>query len=124
MGFIIMTVIQQTLSFNTTARKANEFTREVQELAADSGIDQGLCHLFIQHTSAPLILCENVDSDVRTDLETFMQHIAPDGDPMFSHTTEGPDDMPAHIRTLLTNVSLTIPVASSRCKLGTSNRSP
>lgn len=114
-----MTIIQHTLSINTTPRKAHEITREVQALVAESGIDKGLCHLFIQHTSASLMLCENADPDVRIDLETFMQSIAPDGDPMFCHTTEGADDMPAHIRTLITNVSLTIPVTSSRCQLGT-----
>jgi len=112
-------MIQQTFSFNTAPRKAHEITREVQELVADSGVYKGLCHLFIQHTSASLMLCENADPDVRTDLETFMQCIAPDGAPMFCHTTEGADDMPAHIRTLITNVSLTIPVTNSRCQLGT-----
>jgi secondary thiamine-phosphate synthase enzyme len=114
-----MTIFQDTLSINTTPRKAHEITREVQGVVSGSGIDKGLCHLFIQHTSASLMLCENADPDVRIDLETFMQSIAPDGDPMFCHTTEGPDDMPAHIRTLITNVSLTIPVTSSRCQLGT-----
>lgn len=114
-----MTVIQQTLRFNTQARQTLEFTTEVQRAVAESGIDKGLCHLFIQHTSASLMLCENADPDVRIDLETFMQSIAPDGDPMFCHTTEGPDDMPAHIRTLITNVSLTIPITNGRCQLGT-----
>lgn len=114
-----MTIIQHTLSVNTTPRKTHEITSEVQTLVADSSIDKGLCHLFIQHTSASLMLCENADPDVRIDLETFMQSIAPDGDPMFCHTTEGVDDMPAHIRTLITNVSLTIPITSSRCQLGT-----
>lgn len=114
-----MTVIQKTLSFNTKARHAHEFTNDVQAFVTESGINIGLCHLFIQHTSASLMLCENADPDVRVDLETFMQSVAPDGDPMFCHTTEGPDDMPAHIRTLITNVSLTIPVAGSRCQLGT-----
>ena len=114
-----MTIIQHTFSVNTTPRKAHEITREVQAFVADSGIEQGLCHLFIQHTSASLMLCENADPDVRIDLETFMQSIAADGDPMFCHTTEGTDDMPAHIRTLITNVSLTIPITSSRCQLGT-----
>ncbi len=114
-----MTIIQQTFSFNTAPRKAYEITREVQDFVVDSEIDMGLCHLFIQHTSASLMLCENADPDVRIDLETFMHSIAPDGDPMFCHTTEGEDDMPAHIRTLITNVSLTIPVSSSRCQLGT-----
>lgn len=114
-----MTVIQKTLGFNTQPRQAHEITNDVQEFVAESGIHIGLCHLFIQHTSASLMLSENADPDVRVDLETFMQSIAPDGDPMFCHTTEGPDDMPAHIRTLITNVSLTIPVTSSRCQLGT-----
>lgn len=114
-----MTMIQQTFSINTAPRRAHEITGEIQALVADSGIEKGLCHLFIQHTSASLMLCENADPDVRTDLETFMQHIAPDGDPMFCHMTEGADDMPAHIRTLITNVSLTIPITSSLCQLGT-----
>jgi len=114
-----MAVIQQTLRFKTQARQTLEFTADVQQAVAKSGIEKGLCHLFMQHTSASLMLCENADPDVRTDLETFMQSIAPDGDPMFCHTTEGPDDMPAHIRTLITNISLTIPITNGRCQLGT-----
>jgi len=114
-----MTILQKTLRFNTTPRQALEFTNDVQAFVAESGVVVGLCHLFIQHTSASLMLCENADPDVRIDLETFMQNVAPDGDPMFCHTTEGADDMPAHIRTLITNVSLTIPVTDSRCQLGT-----
>tara|TARA_R110002096_G_scaffold105107_1_gene231424 strand:+ start:51405 stop:51824 length:420 start_codon:yes stop_codon:yes gene_type:complete len=114
-----MSIFQKTLSFNTQGRQAYEFTRDVQQYVAESGVHIGLCHLFIQHTSASLMLCENADPDVRIDLETFMQSVAPDGDPMFCHTTEGPDDMPAHIRTLITNVSLTIPITASRCQLGT-----
>jgi secondary thiamine-phosphate synthase enzyme len=113
-----MTVIQKKLIFKTAARETLEFTNEVQAAVASSGIQRGLCHLFIQHTSASLMLCENADADVRIDLEAFMQSIAPDGAPMFCHTTEGPDDMPAHIRTLVTNVSLTIPITNSRCLLG------
>lgn len=114
-----MTILQKTLRFNTNPRQAHEFTSDVQAFVAESGVVVGLCHLFIQHTSASLILCENADPDVRIDLEAFMQSVAPDGDPMFCHTTEGPDDMPAHIRTLITNVSLTIPITGSRCQLGT-----
>lgn len=119
LGIYSMTILQKTLSFNTQARQAHEFTRDVQVFVTDSDIDIGLCHLFIQHTSASLMLCENADPDVRIDLETFMQSVAPDGDPMFCHTTEGPDDMPAHIRTLITNVSLTIPITNGHCQLGT-----
>ena len=114
-----MTIIQETFSFNTSPRQVLEITRDIQSLVLGSGIKQGLCHLFIQHTSASLMLCENADPDVRIDLETFMQSVVPDGDPMFCHTTEGADDMPAHIRTLITNVSLTIPITSSCCQLGT-----
>tara|TARA_R110002072_G_scaffold3803_3_gene27134 strand:- start:4321 stop:4740 length:420 start_codon:yes stop_codon:yes gene_type:complete len=114
-----MSIFQKTLSFNTQGRQVYEFTKDVQRFVTESGVHIGLCHLFIQHTSASLMLCENADPDVRIDLETFMQSVAPDGDPMFCHTTEGPDDMPAHIRTLITNVSLTIPITDSRCQLGT-----
>lgn len=110
---------QQTLSVNTRGRGTYEITRDVQDVVAAASIEVGLCHLFIQHTSASIMLCENADPDVRTDLETFMQSIAPDGAPMFCHTTEGPDDMPAHVRTLITNVSLTLPVSASCCQLGT-----
>ena len=114
-----MTIIQETLQINTSGRSTVQITNDVQKFVAGSGLQQGLCHLFIQHTSASLMLCENADPDVRIDLETFMQSIAPDGDPMFCHDTEGADDMPAHIRTIITNVSLTIPVSNSHCQLGT-----
>ena len=114
-----MTITQHTVSVNTSSRKTHDITREVQNLVMESGVETGLCHLFIKHTSASLILCENADPDVKIDLETFMQSIAPDGDPMFIHDMEGPDDMPAHIRTMITNVSLTIPVTNRHCNLGT-----
>ncbi len=114
-----MTTLQHTLQVNTSGRGTVQITNQVQKLVAESGLQQGLCHLFIQHTSASLILCENADPDVRNDLETFMQSITPDGDPMFVHDMEGPDDMPAHIRTVITNVSLTLPVSNACCQLGT-----
>lgn len=110
---------QHTLGVDTRGRGTYEITRKIQDIVAATSIQTGLCHLFIQHTSASIMLCENADPDVRVDLETFMQSITPDGSPMFCHTTEGPDDMPAHVRTLLTNVSLTLPVSASRCQLGT-----
>ena len=114
-----MTITQHSLSVNTSPRKTHDITRDVQNLVMESGVQTGLCHLFIKHTSASLILCENADPDVKVDLETFMQSIAPDGDPMFIHDVEGPDDMPAHIRTMITNVSLTLPITNGRCNLGT-----
>jgi secondary thiamine-phosphate synthase enzyme len=85
----------------------------------DSGVRTGICHVFIRHTSASLMVCENADPAVRRDLETFMAHQVPDGDPMFSHTAEGPDDMPAHVRSILTQSDLNLPVSNGRCALGT-----
>ncbi len=110
---------QQQFSISTRGRGTYDITREVQKIAQQSGIQTGLCHVFTHHTSASLILCENADPTVRGDLERFMARIAPDGDPLFQHADEGPDDMPAHIRSILTNMDLTVPVTSGRCALGT-----
>jgi len=111
-------VFQQELSFSTTGRSTTNITAQVQNIVAQSGITIGTCHVFVQHTSASLMLCENADPDVQRDMETYMQHIVPDGDPMFLHQDEGPDDMSAHIRTVLTNPDLTMPVSNGRCDLG------
>lgn len=110
---------QQQLRFQTRGRGTINITSEIAAVTAESGIDCGLCHLFIHHTSASLILCENADPDVRTDLETFMLRLAPDGDPMFVHVDEGSDDMPAHVRSILTGMDLTVPVTRGRVALGT-----
>jgi secondary thiamine-phosphate synthase enzyme len=85
----------------------------------DSGVRSGLCHVFVHHTSASLILCENADPTVRRDLESFLARLVADGDPLFEHTAEGADDMPAHVRSVLTKTDLTIPVTGGRCALGT-----
>ncbi len=111
--------MQEILSIRTQGRSTIDVTNEVEQLVSRSNIRNGLCNLFIQHTSASLILCENADPDVRIDLENFMQQMVKDGDPLFRHTAEGPDDMPAHIRNVLTSSSLTIPIANGRCLLGT-----
>lgn len=111
-------VFQQQFDITTSGRSTSNITNQVQQLVAQSGIQIGTCHVFVQHTSASLMLCENADPDVRRDLETYMQHIVPDGDPMFLHQDEGPDDMSAHIRTVLTNPDLTMPVTQGRCALG------
>ena len=111
-------VFQQQLTFHTQARSTQNITQEVQNIVGESGIKIGTCHVFVQHTSASLMLCENADPNVRRDLETYMQHIVPDGDPMFLHQDEGPDDMSAHIRTVLTNHDLTMPVSGGQCDLG------
>tara|TARA_R110001606_G_scaffold399222_1_gene582348 strand:+ start:88425 stop:88841 length:417 start_codon:yes stop_codon:yes gene_type:complete len=111
-------VFQQELVFSTMPRSTTNITAEIQNMVAQSGIKLGTCHIFVQHTSASIMLCENADPDVRRDLETYMQHIVPDGDPMFLHQDEGPDDMSAHIRTVLTNPDLTVPVSAGQCSLG------
>lgn len=110
--------MQETIRIKTQGRSTVDITAEVEKFVSQSGVESGLCNLFIQHTSASLILCENADPDVQSDLENFMQQIVRDGDPLFRHRAEGPDDMPAHIRNVLTSSSLTIPIAKGRCLLG------
>ena len=110
---------QEELRIATSGRGTYDISNKVQRAVASSGIFTGLCHIFIRHTSASLILCENADPAVMVDLETFMQHNVPDGDPMFTHTAEGPDDMPAHVRSILTQSDLNVPVTAGRCALGT-----
>jgi secondary thiamine-phosphate synthase enzyme len=108
-----------TIDVPTRGRGFHEISHEVRRIVAESGLIDGLCHLFIRHTSASLLITENADPDVRIDLETFISRIAPDGDPAHVHTLEGPDDMPAHIRSVLTATELTVPVRDSRPALGT-----
>jgi secondary thiamine-phosphate synthase enzyme len=110
---------QKTLSFRTRGRGTTDITADIQRVVAASGIKTGLCNVFLQHTSASLILCENADPDVRKDLEMLLQRLAPDGDPDYVHDTEGPDDMAAHARSVLTSNSLTIPVVDGKLALGT-----
>jgi secondary thiamine-phosphate synthase enzyme len=98
---------REHLTIETRGRGTHEITSQVQHVVERSGVDQGLCFLFIQHTSASLIVCENADPTVRHDLERFAADLVPDGDPSFRHDSEGPDDMPAHIRSILTLTSLT-----------------
>jgi secondary thiamine-phosphate synthase enzyme len=112
-------ISQHELSVNTRGRGTYDLSREVQAAVAATGVKVGMCNVFIRHTSASLMLCENADPDVMTDLETFMSRQVPDGDPMFIHTAEGPDDMPAHVRSVLTQSDLNIPVRAGRCALGT-----
>ncbi len=112
-------VKQETLTIGTTGRGSFEISERINECVDKSGVKQGLCHIFIHHTSASLMLCENADMSVRQDLETFMAKLVPDGDAMYQHTAEGPDDMPAHIRSILTDSSLTTPVNEGCCVLGT-----
>ena len=114
-----MMVFQQSLSVPTAGRGTIDLTDRVQRVVQGSGIRTGLCHVFVHHTSASLMLCENADPQVRRDLETFMAQLAPDGNPQFDHDQEGPDDMPAHVRTVLTETAVVLPVTEGRCALGT-----
>lgn len=110
---------QDTLSFRTRGRDTTEITAAIERVVAASGVRTGLCSVFLQHTSASLVLCENADPAVRRDLETILARLAPDGDPAYVHDTEGPDDMAAHARSVLTTNSLTLPLTEGRLALGT-----
>jgi secondary thiamine-phosphate synthase enzyme len=112
-------VFQRTLAIATSGRALYECTADLAEFVADAGIDSGLCNVFCRHTSASLIICENADPSVLRDVETFFADLAPDGDPRFVHDAEGPDDMPAHIRSILTQSALTIPITNAKLALGT-----
>jgi len=96
-----------------------EITRELAQLVRESGQREGLCTVFVRHTSASLLIQENADPDVRRDLEAFLARLVPEGDPLYRHVTEGPDDMPAHVRAALTQTSLSIPIANGALALGT-----
>ena len=110
---------QESFNIATRGRGTTEITHKVQQVVQRSSIETGLCHVFQHHTSASLMLCENADPAVRHDLENFMSRLVVDDDPEFTHRNEGPDDMSAHVRTVLTASELSIPVSQNRCGLGT-----
>ena len=112
-------IYQNSFTMRTTGRGTTEITGRIEQMVRQSGIATGLCNVFIQHTSASLVLCENADPAVRSDLETFLARLVRDGDPIFRHDTEGRDDMPAHIRSILTDSSLNLPISNGRLALGT-----
>jgi len=107
-----------TLDFETRGRGLLEITRPVVEWTTRSGMQNGLLTLFVRHTSASLLVQENADPAVRRDLDAFFARLVPDGDPLFRHQDEGPDDMPAHVRSAVTAVQLSIPLANRRLALG------
>jgi secondary thiamine-phosphate synthase enzyme len=118
-GRAMMRQALETMSVRTRDRGFYEITREVQSRVRQTAVQTGLCTLHLQHTSASLLIQENADPDVRRDFERFFARLVPDGDPLFVHTMEGDDDMPAHVRTALTAVNLSIPIAEGRLCLGT-----
>jgi secondary thiamine-phosphate synthase enzyme len=110
---------QRSIEQQTQGRGLYEFTTELQQLVAAAGVQTGLCNVFCNHTSASLIINENADPAVLRDLEAFMGRLVPDGDALYTHTAEGSDDMPAHVRSVLTQTSVSVPISNGRCDLGT-----
>lgn len=110
---------QEEIVISTDGRGTYDLSEQIQRAVRASGIGTGICHIFIRHTSASLMVCENADPAVMVDLESFMSRLVPDGDPMLTHTAEGPDDMPSHVRSILTQTDLNVPVSDGQCALGT-----
>ena len=113
-----MRQLTHQIALKTNGRRLYDITREVCSWVANSAMTTGVLTLYIQHTSASLLINENYDSDVLVDMERFFARLVPDGDPLFIHTVEGPDDMPAHVRTALTQTSLSIPLIDGKLALG------
>ena len=114
-----MTTKQKSIIVNTAGRNTYEITNTINQKVKEFGFELGTCHVFLQHTSASLIITENADPDVRVDLETIIQRLSPDDDPEYRHTLEGPDDMSAHGRNILTQTEITIPISDGKLNLGT-----
>lgn len=109
----------RTLTIETPGQGLHDITREIAHVVADAKTPEGLCTIFIRHTSASLTIQENADPSARRDLENWLARLVPENDPHFTHTAEGPDDMPSHIRSALTATSLGVPVMDGRLALGT-----
>ena len=107
------------LSVKTRQQGLHEFTYDVQKAIRESGVSQGLCTLFVKHTSCSLTIQENADPSARNDLENWLNRLVPENDSLYTHTMEGPDDMPSHIKAILTNTTLSIPIYEGGLVLGT-----
>lgn len=112
-------MFQKVISLPPLPRGLHHITDRVGEAVSEAGVRQGLCSVFVHHTSASLLIQERADPDVRVDLEAFFARLIPDGDPLYRHIDEGPDDMPSHVRSAITATSLLVPVAEGRLALGT-----
>ena len=115
---IMSRIFQQHFEITTTMRGTTDITASVSSIVSESGIMTGVCHVFLHHTSASLMLCENSDPEVHHDLERFFSRLVPDGDEIYRHVEEGPDDMSSHVRSVLTTNSLTVPVTQGVLALG------
>jgi secondary thiamine-phosphate synthase enzyme len=111
-------VVVRTLTVSVSGQGLHEFTGDVEDVVRASGVGDGLCTVFVQHTSASLIIQENADPSAQRDLEAWLGRLVPEDDPIYTHTLEGPDDMPSHIKAALTATSLSIPVQQGRLALG------
>jgi len=109
----------QKIAVSAPAPGLHEITQKIATVVQESAVLEGLCTLFLRHTSASLVIQENADPSARRDLEAWLDRLVPERDPIFTHTAEGPDDMPAHIKTALTASSLSIPIADGNLVLGT-----
>ena len=109
----------RTLHIDSPGQGLHEFTGKVAQVVASAEVTEGLCTVFVQHTSASLTIQENADPSARRDLERWLNRLVPEDDPLYTHTAEGPDDMPAHIKAALTATSLSIPILDGRLALGT-----
>ena len=114
-----MQQLNRKINVKTNGRRLYDITPQVVTWAKNSGLKTGLITLYVQHTSASILINENYDSDVLVDMESFFARLVPDGDRLFIHTSEGPDDMPAHIRSALTQTSISIPFLEGKVALGT-----
>lgn len=114
-----MQIFQTTLQIESPHRGTFNITDKINQIVAESGIQTGIAHIFIQHTSASLIITENADPTVREDIEYWMQKTIQDGDPNYRHNYEGDDDMSGHIRSMITDMNQTIPITTGRLNLGT-----
>ena len=114
-----MKLIKEQICLHTLGKGMYEFTNDVNAIVREQNVQDGLCHLFIQHTSASLIISENADPTAKIDLEQFIDRIAPENQNWHRHTLEGPDDSPSHMKSILTNVDLTIPIDNGTLSLGT-----
>ncbi|MFP5391827.1 MAG: secondary thiamine-phosphate synthase enzyme YjbQ [Gammaproteobacteria bacterium] len=110
---------QTILEFHTSGRGTRDISADVARFVRSTGVQCGLVHLFVQHTSCSLTITENADPDVQRDLDTVLARLAPDADPAYRHRLEGPDDMAAHARSVLTDTSLTVPLGAAALLLGT-----
>jgi secondary thiamine-phosphate synthase enzyme len=114
-----MSHYQKTLKLKTNGKSLQKITRDIESVVKEANVDTGLCTVFVRHTSASLLIQENADPDVLTDLSNFFADLVPEDPSRYIHSTEGPDDMPAHIRSALTRTSEQIPIANGRLVLGT-----